>query len=200
MHGQWDWLEDPQIHSRIWDWDHAMPAKQWKHSHNFVHHTYTNVIGKDRDIGYGVLRISSDQPWTIWCLAQPLYNAVLAVNFEWAIAIYDAEIELAARGQKSWRDVATHLGSVARKLSRQVLKDYVVFPLLAGPAFLPVLTGNLTANVARNTWAHTVIICGHFPTASRSIPRNRSNRKPQGRSTYDSSPDRPTSLAAPCCT
>jgi NADPH-dependent stearoyl-CoA 9-desaturase len=163
MHGQWDWLDDPRIHSRSWEWDHAMPAKQWKHSHNFVHHTYTNVIGKDRDVGYGLLRISPDQPWTPWCLAQPLYNAVLALNFEWGIAVYDAEIEAAALGRKPWREVAAQLGAVARKVRRQVLKDYVIFPLLAGPALLPVLAANLTANTARNIWAHTVIICGHFP-------------------------------------
>ncbi len=46
---------------------------------------------------------------------------------------------------------------------RQFTKDYVVFPALAGPFFLPVLTGNLTANLVRNLWSHAVIFCGHFP-------------------------------------
>src|SRR5690242_8736969 len=46
LHGQWDWMNDPTIHSSTWDWDTASPAAAWKHSHNYVHHTYTNVIGK----------------------------------------------------------------------------------------------------------------------------------------------------------
>ena len=32
----------------------------WKHSHNEVHHTWTNVVGKDKDLGYGVMRIEED--------------------------------------------------------------------------------------------------------------------------------------------
>ncbi|MBE7188121.1 fatty acid desaturase, partial [Jatrophihabitans endophyticus] len=57
MHGQWDWMNDPNIHSSVWDWDTASPAAAWKHSHNYVHHTYTNVIGKDKDVGYEIMRI-----------------------------------------------------------------------------------------------------------------------------------------------
>ncbi len=163
LHGQWDWMRDPQIHSSTWEWDHATPAEQWKHAHNYIHHTFTNVVGKDRDVGYSVLRMSEDQPWTPLYLAQPLYNAVLALNFEWGIAIYDAEIEKAVRKEKSWADVRSHLATVWRKGRRQLTKDYVAFPLLAGPAFVPVLLANLTANVTRNLWTHTVIFCGHFP-------------------------------------
>ena len=51
MHGQWDWMNDPRIHSSTWDWDTASTAEAWKHSHNFVHHTYTNIRGKDKDLG-----------------------------------------------------------------------------------------------------------------------------------------------------
>src|SRR6188472_550238 len=46
LHGQWDWMNDPRIHSSTWDWDTASTAEAWKHSHNFVHHTYTNIRGK----------------------------------------------------------------------------------------------------------------------------------------------------------
>ncbi|MGB0120554.1 MAG: acyl-CoA desaturase, partial [Solirubrobacterales bacterium] len=55
LHGQWDWMRDPSIHSTTWEWDSATPAEQWKHSHNELHHTYTNVIGKDNDLGYGIM-------------------------------------------------------------------------------------------------------------------------------------------------
>jgi NADPH-dependent stearoyl-CoA 9-desaturase len=163
LHGQWDWMRDPEIHSTTWEWDSVTPAEQWKHSHNYIHHTYTNVLGKDRDIGYSALRVSPEQPWHPIYLAQPVYNAVLAGVFEWGIAIYDAELERAWRGEKSWSESLTQLREVVRKSRRQVFKDYVAFPLLAGPSFLPVLLGNLTANVTRNVWSHTIIFCGHFP-------------------------------------
>jgi fatty acid desaturase len=163
LHGQWDWMRDPEIHSTTWEWDSASPAEQWKHSHNYVHHTYTNVLGKDRDIGYSAIRVSPEQPWRPVYLAQPLYNAMLAAFFEWGIAIYDVELERVWRGEKGWGEALTQLRGVLRKARRQVMKDYVAFPLLAGPSFLPVLLGNLTANLARNVWAHSIIFCGHFP-------------------------------------
>ncbi|WP_250282769.1 fatty acid desaturase family protein, partial [Frankia sp. CiP1_Cm_nod2] len=163
LHGQWDWMRDPEIHSTVWEWDSGSSAEQWKHSHNYVHHTYTNVLGKDRDIGYSALRVHPEQPWHPLYLAQPLYNLMLAVVFEWGIAIYDSELERAWRGEKNWAETLTQLSTALRKGGRQVLKDYVAFPLLAGPAFLPVLFGNLTANTIRNVWAHMIIFCGHFP-------------------------------------
>ena len=27
MHGQWDWMRDPKIHSTAWEWDNASPAE-----------------------------------------------------------------------------------------------------------------------------------------------------------------------------
>jgi fatty acid desaturase len=49
------------------------------------------------------------------------------------------------------------------KAARQLAKDFVIFPLLAGPGFPLVLAGNLSANLIRNVWAFSVIFCGHFP-------------------------------------
>jgi fatty acid desaturase len=180
LHGQWDWMRDPQIHSSTWELDAPTPAEQWKHSHNCVHHTYTNVLGKDRDIGYSALRVSPEQPWHPIYLAQPLYNALLASLFEWGIAIYDVELERAWRGEKSWSEALTQLRAVVRKGRRQLIKDYLAFPLLSGPAFLPVLLGNLTANVARNVWSHTIIFCGHFPNGTEVFIEKQLERETRG--------------------
>ena len=51
MHGQYDWMRDPELGGRDFEWDTACPAEHWRHSHNYVHHTHTNIHGKDRDIG-----------------------------------------------------------------------------------------------------------------------------------------------------
>jgi linoleoyl-CoA desaturase len=180
LHGQWDWMRDPEIHSTTWEWDSATPANMWKHSHNFLHHAYTNVLGKDRDIGYSLLRVSPQQPWHPVYLAQPLYNAILAAFFEWGIAIYDVELERVWRGEKRWNEALTQLRDVLRKSGRQVLKDYVAFPLLAGPAFLPTLLGNAVANLTRNVWAHTVIFCGHFPEGTEVFTEEQLDDETRG--------------------
>jgi len=165
MHGQWDWMRDPKIHSTSWDWDNASPARQWKHSHNFVHHTYTNVLGKDRDIGYAVLRITPEQTWSVWRLGQPVYAALLAMFFEYGVALHDLEVEKIRAGRKSFAETRPQLQEIGKKVGRQAAKDYVAFPLLAAPfgGFLPVLTANFTANIVRNVWSNAVIFCGHFP-------------------------------------
>jgi linoleoyl-CoA desaturase len=163
MHGQWDWMRDPEIHSTTWEWDNTCPSEQWKHTHNQIHHVWTNVLYKDRDVGYGLLRITEDQKWHPVYLAQPVYAAVLACLFQWGVALHDIEVERLLNGRADPEVSKARLNEVAEKARKQVLKDYVAYPALAGPFFLPVLFGNMTANLVRNVWAFTVIFCGHFP-------------------------------------
>src|SRR6478735_5246246 len=87
MHGQWDWMNDPEIHSSNWEWDNTGASKHWKHTHNYLHHKYTNVLGMDDDIGYGLLRVTRDQRWKPFNLGNPLYNLVLQLFFEYGVAI-----------------------------------------------------------------------------------------------------------------
>ncbi|GAA2086691.1 fatty acid desaturase family protein [Actinomadura alba] len=180
LHGQWDWMRDPKIHSTTWEWDTASPAEQWKHSHNVIHHTWTNVLGKDRDIGYSAMRVSPEQRWYPVHLFQPFYNVLLALFFEYGIAIYDLELERIPSGEKDLREALTQLRTVAGKIRRQVIKDYVAFPLMAGPLFLPVLLGNLSANLTRNVWAHAIIFCGHFPDGAEMFTEDRVDGETRG--------------------
>jgi fatty acid desaturase len=180
LHGQWDWMRDPKIHSTTWEWDTASPADQWKHSHNFVHHTWTNVLGKDRDIGYSLLRVSPEQRWHPVYLLQPIYNLLLAMVFEYGIALYDLEVERIPSGDKSLTETLTQLRAIAGKVRRQIVKDYLAFPLLAGPGFLPVLAGNLTANLARNLWSHTIIFCGHVPEGAEVFTEDQLEGETRG--------------------
>jgi fatty acid desaturase len=163
LHGQYDWLNDPSLNGTTYEWDMACPAAHWRHSHNYVHHTFTNIVGKDRDLGYGLLRMTEEQPWHPLHRLQPAFLLAQMFAFEWAVAVHDLELDAVVSGKKSVRQLLEEAKPVARKLVPQLLKDFVWFPMLAGPAAPAVAIGNLSANVIRNVWASAVIYCGHFP-------------------------------------
>ena len=186
MHGQWDWMNDPDINSQSWDWDTASPADAWRHSHNYEHHTFTNIRGLDRDLGYEIMRIDPHQRWHPVYLAQPLYNLLLMAFFEWGVALHDLNFEAMRSGQKSKAQVIEELRGIGVKARRQIVKDYVAFPALsavaaavasaaasrrresrsgraAWSAFKSTLAADFTANILRNVWAYSIIFCGHFP-------------------------------------
>lgn len=172
LHGQWDWMRDPKIHSTTWEWDNATPAKQWQHSHNELHHTYTNVIGRDNDLGYGIMRVDEDQPWHPMHLGQPIWCFINAVFFEYGIAAYDLELGVAIqRKQTKDPEFRKRAKAVLAKIRRQATKDYLVHPALSGPNFLSTLTANAAANVIRNLWSNSVILCGHFPEGVETFER-----------------------------
>ncbi len=181
LHGQWDWMRDPKIHSTTWEWDTASTAESWKHSHNQIHHTYTNIIGKDNDLGYGIMRVDEDQRWTPANLFQPAINFVNMCFFEYGIAAYDLDLGRNLRLPKDRRPEGfdEQLRNAIKKVRKQAAKDYVVHPLLSlvTGSFLTTLAANATATVARNVWSHAVIMCGHFPEGVEtfelaSIPEN----------------------------
>jgi NADPH-dependent stearoyl-CoA 9-desaturase len=163
LHGQWDWMNDPVINSQAWDWDTVSPASGWKYSHNYVHHTYTNIRGMDRDLGYEIMRIDPHQPWHPVFLVQPVYNLVLMLAFEWGVALHDLDLGAVRKGEKPLLDVKEVVRDIAKKAGRQVLKDYIAFPALTGRHWRKTAAANLTANLIRNVWSYSIIFCGHFP-------------------------------------
>jgi linoleoyl-CoA desaturase len=172
MHGQWDWMRDPKIHSTTWEWDNASPSEMWKHSHNELHHTYTNVIGKDNDLGYGIMRVDEDQRWVPLYLGQPLWNFLNACFFEYGIAAYDLEIGKYLAGRKDKAEFKAQGRRVLTKIRKQMTKDYIAHPLLSGPSALSTLAANATANLVRNLWTHSVIMCGHFPEGVETFQKS----------------------------
>jgi fatty acid desaturase len=169
MHGQYDWMGDERLDGKNFEWDTACPGDQWRHSHNYLHHTHTNIIGKDRDIGYGILRMSEEQPWHPYYLGNPLYAALLAIFFQYGVALHDLEAERIAAGETSLGEKRELTKAIWSKVKGQSLKDYVLFPLLSGPSFPLVLAGNVSANLARNLWSFTIIFCGHFPDGAQQF-------------------------------
>jgi NADPH-dependent stearoyl-CoA 9-desaturase len=178
MHGQWDWMNDPDINSQTWDWDTASPADAWRHSHNYEHHTFTNIRGKDRDLGYEIMRIDPHQKWYPVYLLQPLYNLLLMGFFEWGVAMHDLNGEAIRKGEKPKQQVLDELKAIGVKARDQIVKDYLAFPALSALAalcssrgstesatrsFKSTLAADFTANIVRNVWSYSIIFCGHFP-------------------------------------
>ncbi len=183
MHGQYDWMGDPGLNSRMYEWDTVCPSDQWKHSHNYIHHTYTNILGKDRDIGYGILRMDEDQEWHPVYLGNPVYALLLMLFFEWGVALHDLEVENLVAGRRTLEDNKPLYPGLLRKIRNQA-KDYLLFPALTGPLFPLTFAGNATANLVRNIWAFNIIFCGHFPAGVSTFSQEECEDETRGQWYY----------------
>jgi len=175
MHGQWDWMNDPEIHSSTWEWDMSGSSKHWRYTHNFVHHKYTNILGMDDDVGYGLLRVTRDQRWKRFNIFNLLYNTLLALGFEWGVGLQHVEIGKILKKRMDHEEARQRTDEFLAKAGRQVLKDYIAFPALTalspGATYRSTLTANATANAIRNVWANAVIFCGHFPDGAEKFTK-----------------------------
>ncbi len=175
MHGQWDWMNDPEIHSSTWEWDNLGASKHWRYTHNFVHHKYSNILGMDDDVGYGMLRVTRDQRWKRFNLFNLVYNTLLAALFEWGIGLQHVEIGKIAKRRADQAEAKRRIDEFLAKAGRQLFKDYVAFPALTslspGATYTSTLKANVTANVIRNVWSNAVIFCGHFPDGAEKFTK-----------------------------
>jgi len=167
MHGQWDWMNDPEIHSSTWEWDMSGASKHWRFTHNFMHHKYTNILGMDDDVGYGVIRVTRDQKWKSSNLSNLFFNALLSIGFEWGIALQHLEIRKISEGPEERLATLQRMREFGAKAGHQVTKDYIAYPALTAlspdASFKSTLKANVVANIIRNVWTNAVIFCGHFP-------------------------------------
>ncbi|MDD4868551.1 MAG: fatty acid desaturase, partial [Mycobacterium sp.] len=142
---------------------------------NFQHHKYTNILDMDDDVGYTVLRVTRDQPWELFNIGNLLFNAILAVGFEWGIGLQSIEFSKVCKDGPDRDITRLQVREFSAKAGRQVVKDYVAFPALTAlsPAasYKSTLKANMVANVIRNIWANAVIFCGHFPDGAEKFAK-----------------------------
>ena len=189
IHGQYDFMEDEKFNSD-YEWTMTGTAKNWKQAHNHHHHSYTNVIGKDTDYGFGVFRFSDDVKWKPTHLLQPIINPISALFFEYSISLYDLQItqyilpkflrqeehaELLSK-----KELLQELKEFAVKSGKKGLKEYAFYPLLAGPLAPKVLVGNIAAQGIRNLWAFAVIYCGHLPDGNYTFTEKEMEAETKG--------------------
>jgi linoleoyl-CoA desaturase len=180
MHGQYDWMNDPALNSQTYEWDIVCDGDHWRHSHNVEHHDHTNIIGKDHDFGYGMLRLSEQQKWSPSTLLQPLWYLLLALNFQWGVAVHDIKIGRFVLGRMKLPEFRQRMRPFLRKAGRQLFKDYVLFPALAFWQWPRVLLGNLVANGIRNLWTNAIIFCGHFTENAHTYTRKEVENETRG--------------------
>ncbi|MFT4189440.1 MAG: acyl-CoA desaturase [Aeromicrobium sp.] len=188
MHGQYDWMNDPLVDGRRYEWDNVAPAQDWKHGHNYLHHTYTNIHGMDKDIGYGLLRMDDGQPWYPSHRFNLPAAFLLMLFFEWGVMYHGIELGDYLKGKMSKEEFTARKRRAMAKTRRQLFKDYVVFPLLALPlipvvgwwAPLAVLGGTFAANIVRNIWTFLIIFCGHFPAEVQSFDEDEAKNESRG--------------------
>jgi NADPH-dependent stearoyl-CoA 9-desaturase len=140
-----------------------------------VHHKYTNILGMDDDVGYGLLRVTRDHAWKRFNLFNVFYNAMLALGFEWGVGMQHVEVGKIVMRRMDNDDARERVDEFLAKAGRQVFKDYVAFPALTsvspGASFKSTLKANVLANIVRNVWANAVIFCGHFPDGAEKFTK-----------------------------
>jgi linoleoyl-CoA desaturase len=147
-------------------------SKHWRITHNVSHHKYTNILGMDDDVGYGVLRVTRDEAWKPRNTLNLFINGLLAVGFEWGIALQHLELRQ-VRNPETRAATLVRLRELSTKAARQITKDYLAYPALTAlspvAGFASTVKANLAANVIRNIWANAVIFCGHFPDGAEKF-------------------------------
>jgi NADPH-dependent stearoyl-CoA 9-desaturase len=178
LHGQYDFMHDPELSSATYEWDMVGTAKSWKKAHNATHHVFTNVIGRDRDFGYNAFHFSAEVPWKPIHLLQPVLSPLTGLFFEYSIGAYDLGLldglgptssGAAGLKRRPRREVARDVWAFARKAVRKKFVEYVFYPALAGPLAVKVIAGNVAANALRNGWAYAVIYCGHLTQGTETF-------------------------------
>ncbi|MBC7632887.1 acyl-CoA desaturase [Aeromicrobium sp.] len=188
MHGQYDWMNDPIVDGKRYEWDNMANAQDWKRGHNFLHHTYTNIHGMDRDIGYNLLRIDGDQPWYGTHRFNLPLAFVLMMVFEWGVMYHGVELDQYLQGKISKTDFQARKKRAGQKIRKQVFKDYIAYPAL-GLALVPfvgwsaplaILGANVAANIIRNIWTFSIIFCGHFPAEVKTFAEEDAQNESRG--------------------
>ncbi len=122
----------------------------------------------DDDLGFGVIRVTRDEPWQPVHLLQPLRNLLLASIFEWGIALHGVHSERDRLTPDAGK-VSEARRTLTEKIARQAVKDYVIFPALSLSRWRRTLGANVVANLLRNLWTYVVIFCGHFPDGAEKF-------------------------------
>ena len=173
LHGAFDKIEGAdRYQSKTYRWATPIDEESWRYVHNVRHHQYTNVAGKDPDIHFGPIRLNDHTPWAPEHRSQVRRAYLLMANFAFGInmqytGLGEALLDGNGRGgydfiEDNTRETRrTAWKKALRKFAPYYGKEYVLFPLLAGPMFWKVLLGNWLTEVMRDVYSAATIFVGH---------------------------------------
>jgi len=190
LHGAYDGLPGAEAFaSTTFRWRTAIDEESWRVAHNVRHHQYTNIGGRDPDIHFGPVRLTTltphnlfhyvQVPWLLWEASLFLFGINVHVT-----GVIDAVFgngrpeKLDFLRDRSPASVRRAFGRMLRKLIPHVAREYVLFPALAGPFFAKVLFGNWLSATMCNVYSAATIYCGHvgdqigqYPDGTRAHSR-----------------------------
>ncbi|MFW7379294.1 MAG: fatty acid desaturase family protein [Oligoflexus sp.] len=176
LHGAYDkYTTSKAFHSKSFRWDIPIDEESWRYGHNFKHHTFTNIVGKDPDTHFGIVRLNSRIPhqWVHYIqlpiglfLIVPNFSFSMNAHFTGLLDIYDIFSRKSRRNfdflkSLSLQEILSAHRKAFRKYIPYYTKNYVFYPMLAGPFFLKVLFGNWLAELMRDIYSSATIFCGH---------------------------------------
>lgn len=147
LHGSYDDLPgNGQYHSERYDWDFNVDTAQWKVMHHEGHHPYTNIVGKDHDLGYSVLRGQAAQDWFGHHAVQVALLGAVSPFLAQVAPFLVANITREVDGSRFWsRDT---LRSPLRIAIADTKRRLITEPVASGRRFLPTLVANHIGGVA----------------------------------------------------
>ncbi len=141
LHGSYDDLPgNGRYHSDRYDWDFNVDPTQWKVMHHEGHHPNTNIVGKDHDLGYSVLRGQAAQDWFGHHAVQLLLFGAMSPFFTQLAPFLIANITREVEGKRFWsRDT---LRAPVRIALSDTKRRLVTEPAAMGARFLPAMLAN----------------------------------------------------------
>jgi len=176
LHGAYDkHSSSKELNSKTFRWDMPIDEEAWRYGHNTRHHTFTNIPGKDPDTHFGIIRLNSKVPhqW-IHYIQLPVGLLLIVPNFAFSMnAHFTGLLDIYDVFSRKSRKKPDFLQSYSvaeiwkahrlafRKYIPYYAKNYLFYPMLAGPFFPKVLLGNWLAEVMRDGYTAATIFCGH---------------------------------------
>jgi fatty acid desaturase len=183
LHGTYDRLDGAgSFCSTTYAWDNPIDEESWRYGHNIRHHQYTNVAGKDPDIHFGSVRLTDRTPYGRMHRVQLAYLlAVVIPNFAFFLSWHFAGLVdvYIGNGRPEQFDFIADRSAPAvfaahwKLLRKQVpyyAKEYLLFPLAAGPFFWKVAAGNWLARSITDVYSALTILCGHVGDDVKTFP------------------------------
>lgn len=158
LHGSYDAFDDPEFHSERFDWAFLADPAQWRTMHHRNHHPFTNIVGKDHDIGYSVARLLSGQSWYAH------HSAQLAILLLFIVQLYPSAIytaSSAARTEGKAQLTREALGPALRLIAEHIKENYLRQPLAAGPRALHTILGNYLGTILGHDLTFAMLLVEH---------------------------------------